>query len=484
MERSVVATSSAQVGYRRDLRLRERLSPAAAPAVLLVVAAAWAAARGIDHRFISFSDGVYLYAASQAAAHGLNELYGTIALSLPPGTPVLATLLWKLSPHIETVRVAVAVMSSLTAFLTYRAARSLFGLRRETATLAAVLALAGPVHAQFVGVEGETFLTPLALGLALALNSERDPMAVVLLGLGLVFKLTWAPFFLAGVLLVGVRAGWRRALGVGLAGSLLSGLVYVAMARSFGWSARELLAQLLLAESHSGWQLGLAAGISLAVLVMWWPGLVLAPAGLRGTSRSARYVMAAALVSSVSMVKQGTFFNVLDPLEPFLAMAAVAGGCALWRGSAGRRALVVFCTAGAVVHAVGVSGIPGSRAIPLSLSAAIVDTQNEGTVNRIARAIDAHSRPDEPVLVSPFFALVADRHEPLGATDWFILRALERSCAGRPGGSRHCGDWQDAKAAKSAVVSVDSNVVSFDPSFRRSTGSPTMRRLIKVDAPP
>src|SRR5919198_798968 len=57
----------------------------AAPAVVVISAAAWTLGiRGIDHRFISFSDGAYTYIASEAVAHGLHQLYETIVLSQPP----------------------------------------------------------------------------------------------------------------------------------------------------------------------------------------------------------------------------------------------------------------------------------------------------------------------------------------------------------------------------------------------------------------
>ena len=84
------------------------LGTIAAPVLLLVAGAAWYALRGIDHNFISFSDGVYMYAASVVAEHRPHALYGTVALSLPPGTLLGTGLLWKLSPHVETVRLALA----------------------------------------------------------------------------------------------------------------------------------------------------------------------------------------------------------------------------------------------------------------------------------------------------------------------------------------------------------------------------------------
>jgi hypothetical protein len=112
------------------------------------------------------------------------------------------------------------------------------------------------------------------------------------------------------------------------------------------------------------------------------------------------------------------------------------------------------------------------------------DTDNEAQVDRIVAAIAAHSRPDAPVLVNPLFALVAHRGEPAQAADWFILWSLERSCRERTDLDPHCADWDRARAASLAVVSVDSNVVSFDPSFRRDTRVASLELILSIDKPP
>ncbi len=467
------------------LRLSRLVRAAAAPALVLALAAAWTLLRGIDHRFISFSDGVYMYTASVAAGRGLHELYRGIALSLPPGAPIGATLVWKLSPHIESIRLALALVSGVTALLTYRVARTLFGLGVAASVVAALLALAGPVHAQFVGLEGETVVTPLVLGLAIALERRRDLACLAILGLGFLFKVTWAPFFVAAMVALALRSGWRRALAIGVGAVALSFALYAVAVWTFGWSPHQLVVQLLVAQSHSGFQLGVAAGIVAAVLVIWWPLLVLAAPGWRGAGTSVRLVIGAAAACSLFMLKQGTFFNVLDPLEPFLAVLAVTGACHLWELNRPRlRAVVLLCTLGAALHIASVTGDPAARALPLPLGAAIVDTDNEAQVDRVAAAVAAHSRPGEPVLVNPLFALVAHRSEPAQAVDWFILRSLERACAERIDLDPHCADWDRAKAGLLAVVGVDSNVVSFDPSFRRDTGVASLELILSIDEPP
>jgi hypothetical protein len=458
---------------------------AALPLLAVATGASWLLLRGIDHRFISFSDGVYLYAASI----GPHAFYGEIPLSLPPGTVLFASLLWKLSAHVETVRAALAALGILTAFMTYRVGRAAFGLGTAAAAVAALAALTGPLHAQFVGLEGEAFLTPLALALALALTSERYGLAAVLLGLGFFFKLTWLPFVVAGVVTSALRRGAKKSLTLSLGALLVSFAPYAAAVVAFHWSVHDLATQLVVAQSYSGLQPDVLLGLVAALVVMWWPFAALAGPGFRRADRAAGLVAAAAGTCFAFTLKQGTFFNVLDPLEPFLALAAVAGAASLWRRRRPlARGVVVACALAAVVHVASVTNASLGRALPLPLGAAIVNTDDQATVDRIAGTIAARSKPGQPVLVNPFFALVAHRHEPADAADWFILRSLERYCAANGRADAHCTDWQRVKAAactgRVRIVSIDSNVASFDRSFARDTAASERTRLLHVDAPP
>jgi hypothetical protein len=434
----------------------------AAPALVAAAAVAWAAIHGIGHNFISFSDGVYMYAASE----GAHALYSVVAVSLPPAPLLLTAAVWKLSPHVESVRLALALAGLATALLTYLVARRVFHLGGWSAALAATVALTAPVHAQFVGVEGELLLTPLVLGLALALHGRRRALAITLLGLGFFCKLTWAPFFVAGIVAVGRRDGWRAAAQTALASLAFGAALYAAAMAAFGWSAHDLLSQLVLAESNSGYQFDLVPGLVVVIVVLWWPLFVLGGAGLREAGDVPRLLLAAGAVGSLAMVKQGTFFNVLDPLEPLLSTLAVAGGVSLWRGR--RHALVLVCALGIAVHVASVANGALGKALPIPVGAAVVNTHNETHVDRIAAAIRTHSSAGDPVLVNPFFALVANRREPLHAADFFILHALDN------------GDWTRVKKARVSVVTVDSNVLRFDPEFRAGS----KRRVLRVDEPP
>jgi hypothetical protein len=477
-----------QVGDARS-RVAQAGGAIAAPLAVITAAVGWWAIRGIDHRFISFSDGVYMYAAAEAAAHGVQTLYNDVALSLPPGTLLGTAILWKLSPHVETVRLGLAALSLLTALLSYSVARALFGLRPWWAALAAGVALTGPVYAQFVGLEGEAVLTPLLLALALAIERRRRLSAAILLGLGFLFKLTWAPFFVAGVIALALREGRRVAVWTGAAGALLAVGLFASVVQAFGWSARDLFTQLVLAQSRSSLQLRLMPGLVATVLLLWWPGLALARRAFGTTGRTALVLGAAGAFSSLYMLKQGTFFNVVAPLEPLLAIAAVAGAVNAWRcGRPRDHILVIVCAIAGALHVASVTGGTLTRALPLPVGAALVNVDNERSVDHLASAIAARSTPDQPVLVNPLLALVAERREAGGAADWFILRALQRYCGSDLGRARHCGAWTHAKElvrrGAVSVVSVDSNVLRFDPTFERDTNVAALTRVADVNAPP
>ncbi|HZS23535.1 MAG TPA: hypothetical protein VFA30_00990 [Gaiellaceae bacterium] len=433
-----------------------RAAARAPEAAVVAVAVGWIALRGIGHDFISFSDGAYLYAASR----GAHALYGTVVSSLPPGGLLAAAAAWRISPHVETVRVLLAAIAVVTALLTYRVARSAAQLSAPAAVAAAAVATTAPLHAQFVGLEGDAFLTPLALALLLAVMRDRRVATVALLGAGFLFKVTWLPFALAALLVVARRSGTRAAAATAAAGGLVAVAGYASACAIFGWSPGDLFAQLVVAESRSGLQPELAGGIVLALVVMWWPLLALAPGGVRRARPELRVFAAAAAACVLFTLKQGTFFNVLDPFEPMLAILAVAGAVELGR----RRLVIATCGAAAALHVLSLTTVR----VPVPVGAAIVDVHNAKQVDAVVASIDAHARPGERVLVNPFFAVVGRRREVDDAADWFILHSLAD------------GRWTRAKRdARGRVATLDSNVLAFDSAFR-----PTGVRILHVDAAP
>jgi hypothetical protein len=456
------------------------------PVAVIVLAAAWQLAQGIDHRFISFSDGVYTYIASVVAAHGPSVLYHHIVLSQPPAIVLGAAGLWKVSPHVETLRMALAVVGVLTALLTYAVARDL-GLSRPAAVAAAAIATAGPVHSQFGGLDGEALLTPLALVLILLARRSHHGVTGVALGLGLLVKVTWAPFLLAGLVAVWIRSGFAAALRAAAAALAVSSVLYGTAMLAFGWHPADLLNQIVTAESNSGSQTELFLPLLAITALMWWPLLPLAWLGRSVADIGTALVVAAGLLSAGFMFKQGTFQNVLDPVEPFLTVLAVAGFVTLWsRREVMARALALTFALGIGLHAVSVMTPSISRVLPLPVGATILDTRDQSLVDRAAAAVDAAGPADRPVLVNPLIAVVAHRQEIDDQADWFILHAMAVGCA--TPARQVCGLWDRMKAAARsgavASVSVDSNVTSFDPSFANDALSQRKLLVFGADKPP
>lgn len=449
---------------------------------MLGLAVAWTVLRGIDHRFVSFSDGVYTYLASAVAEGGAHHLYGRLVLSQPPAVVLSAAALWKLSPHVETIRAALAALGALTALLTYALARA-NRLSKGVAVGAALLALTAPVRAQFSGLDGEVLLAPLALGLGLALHGRRPGLAGVLVGAGFFVKLTWAPFAIAGL----VVAARDRTLGRSLVAAVATaGALYTASVAAFGWRPGDLLDEIVLGQSGSGLQLGVLGAIATIVALMWWPYLLPALVGVRSLGRPTLNLMAAGLLAGAFAIKQGTFFNVLDPVEPFLAVAAAAGAVVLWRKRTPLGvALLAVCAAGMALHVASVADSRLGRILPVPVGAAVLATDDEQVVDRAVAAIRQHSAPRDPVLVNPLLAVLAGRREVSNQADWFILHALGSRCSSHTG---RCVLWarmkRRARDGRAAVVTVDSNVKSFDPSFPRDTGTRAGQRILRIDEPP
>jgi hypothetical protein len=110
----------AGIGQRSPGRGLRGAGRSAAPLLAIVAASvAWALLAGVDHRYISFSDGAYTYAASVIATRGAHALYSSIVFSQPPLTLLGAVLVWRASPHIEAIRAALAALAGLRSLLTY-----------------------------------------------------------------------------------------------------------------------------------------------------------------------------------------------------------------------------------------------------------------------------------------------------------------------------------------------------------------------------
>src|SRR5579884_122395 len=456
-----------------------------APLVVVAVASIWAVLQRFDAHYISFSDGVYTYIAAAVARSGPAILYHRVVLSQPPGVVLFGAMIWRLSPAVSSIRLALAALLVTTGLLTYALARVL-GLGRPAAVVAAAVAVTAPLRAQYGGLDGEAFLSPLALALTILTSRSRTGVAGLLVGLGFLFKLTWAPFALAGLVAIGAEAGPRAALrSAGLAFLSASTLVSIGIL-AFGWHTGDMLKQAVLGESGSGLQLALLPGILIIVVLSWWSLGIPAMAGRFALDRSSRLMAVAGVFSGLLMLTQGTFLNVLIPLEPFVAIAAVAGTLQLWgRATARNRALAGICMVFVVLHTVSLASGAGRSALPVPIGAAILNTHDGAQIARAAAAVDAGTKPGQRVFVNPLIAVAAHRRELDDQADWFILHAMSRSCQGR---GAQCTEWRRLGRAiadaEPAAVGIDANVRSFDPTFASGLPRRRYRAAFRVDAPP
>jgi hypothetical protein len=448
--------------------------------------AAWTAVRGVDHRYLSFSDGVYTYIASVVAAHGGRALYGSTVLSQPPGVVLGAGWLWRRSPSVETLRLALAGTTAVTILLTYTLARA-NRLSRPAASFAGLVALTAPIHAELSGLDGEVVLAPLAVAAALLAQRRQWVWAGALVGAGFFFKATWAPFAIAALVVAGRAGGRGAAVKTVCASIATASVLWLAAILRFSWSGSDLWSELIRGQSHTGAQIGLFVPLVAVTMAMWWPFAPPVLAGRRSLDLASRAFLVAALAGGIFMLKQGTFFNVLDPAEPFVAVAAAAGIVELRRrGSRRATAVLAVCTLGLALHVASVVNSATARVLPLPIGGVFLDTDNQKAVEQAVQVIDRNSRPDQRVLVNPFLAVLAQRTEVDDQADWFILHGLGRSCAKPPPVT--CRLWKQMKAAarnrEAAVVGVDANVKAFDPAFSRDTGISSLRQVLRIDKPP
>lgn len=456
------------------------------PGALLIVAGSWLLRGAGDHQYISFSDGVYSYLASVVAQKGPSILYSHLALSQPPAPVLLGAVAWKLGGGIEGIRLGLALMGILTVGLAYVLARRL-SLDPLAASVAGALVAAGPMRAQFGGLDGEAFLAVLYLAVALTLANRKPKAGLMgfLIAVGFVVKLTWAPVAVVTLAAVWRQGGRRVAARTAASAGAWTAALYFGLMMTFGWSAASLASQLVLAESHSGLQLSLVPGIILIAAVIWWPIAPLAAAVLRSLPNGVAMLLAAAPISILFMLKQGTFENVLVPFEPLMIVAATMGAMRLWNGRRhGARALAALSCAGVLIHALSVS-LPVRSPVPVLLSAEVLDMNNQARVDAAVAALENHSSANQPVMVNPYIALRANRHEVDNQADWFILHAMATNCTDRAG---ICAEWGRMKRAlrggRVSVAGVDSNVAVFDPPFRSLVTSKARRLLFHTAGPP
>lgn len=448
----------------------------AAVCLILIVGAMWLWRIGIDHHYISFSDGVYSYLAREVARHGPNALYTKLALSQPPIMVLLGSLAWKVHPAVESIRALVGALWLVTSILVYTLSRITF-LPPRWACAAGLLTIVAPMHAQFAGLDGEALLAPLAVTLAIALHKEHEGWAGVIAALGLFVKLTWLPIALAafGFVLVRRTALWKWFVIPYLTTTV--GMV-VGLQMIGHWRIGDLLDYLVTAQSNAGFQPAALLVVALVSILAWLP-LVNSLVLYRKLNTGSYAVFWIAMGSSICVlfsIKEGTFFNVAITVEPLLAICTAAFMHALfvnknrlrWAASA---ILGVFCISYSLV---AFGAMPATWMFPKGTQ--IVHTNNQDDVDMLVKGIHNESTPTDDVFLNPLLAVLAHRNLVGNQADWFILHALES-------GSR----WRALKAAaveRATVIGIDKNVSAFDPQIKRLPRAAKMYLFAGIDSAP
>ncbi|MDX6671073.1 MAG: hypothetical protein QOI91_1436 [Solirubrobacteraceae bacterium] len=287
----------------------------------------------------SYSDGVYAYTA-RALLHGAN-LYSDVAAAQPPPTFWAGALALLPGETIGTLRVGLAFVTLLSGALVAVAVWKLTA-RAGAAVAGGVASLLAPwAVREHALLTPETFAAPLLMGCAL-LGSRTGGAAVAAGALGAgaaAFKLTW----LVPVAAIALVAADRRRFVAGAvgAGAVLAG-VSLALYGSALWD-NVVTAQLetgtqaprLILEYAEQAAWNLAPLVVVALSALWLRSRVLDRALLR--TLVALAVGAGAVLAT--MVKDGSYVNVVVPLEPPLVALGAAGLALLVaevRGRAGR----------------------------------------------------------------------------------------------------------------------------------------------------
>jgi hypothetical protein len=372
----------------------------------------------------SYSDGVYAYTA-RALLHGA-DLYSGVAAAQPPPTFWAGALALLPGETIGTLRICLAFVVLGSGALVAVAVWRLTG--RAMATVAGGVAslLAPWAVREHALLTPETFAAPLLMACAL-LGARTGGAAVAAGALGAgaaAFKLTW----LVPVVAIAVVAADRRrfvagAVGVGallggvslaLYGSALWDNVVTAQLQT-GTQAPRLILEYV---EQAVWNLAPLALVALGAL--WLRDRILDRALLR--TLVALAVGAGAVLAT--MVKDGSYVNVVVPVEPPL-VALGAAGLALLVAEVRRGAVLVVALVAAAL----------AVAQTASLLAAPDDPNlfrhpfSGAYYARIVSPAEVHARVARarrcPAGVAfsgpPYIAFAAGRRMPGGQGDPFIL---------------------------------------------------------------
>jgi hypothetical protein len=400
---------------------------------LLVALRAWQ-----GDAYWSYSDGVYALSA-RLFLRG-HELYRHVAAAQPPPVFLVGALLLAVRDSIDALRVGLSLASFATGALVLAATWRLT-LRRWPAVAAGLLALITPLalhdHALLTP---ETLAAPLVMGAAL-LAARPGRAAVVggaLAALAAACKLAYA------LPALGIAVAVRRRRGYA-AGLVATAAVLAAAALiAFG---TPLVRGTVTAQAQTGFAplsdvAGLWAQTAWNLLPFAVPAVAAVALQARAADpallRAVTGALAGALLVLVTLLKQGSFLNVLVVAEPPALTLATFGGVALWEARA--RLALAAAAAGAVLGVAEVGSLLASPGDPVLFGRPFAKHAPGRVLGPTAvdRRVAAARACPPGVAYSgpPYLAFLARRHMPGDQPDQFILLHAatfrsQRDAAGR-----------------------------------------------------
>lgn len=370
----------------------------------------------------SYSDGVYALTA-RLVLHG-HDLYREVAAAQPPPVFYVGVLLLAVRDSLDALRIGLSAADMATGALVLAATWRLTR-RRAPAVAAGLLALMTPfaLHDHAL-LTPETLAAPLVMAAAL-LGARPGRAAAVGGALGALAAACKLAYALPAI---GIAVAVRRRdylAGLLAAGGLLAAVALIA----FG---SPLVRGTVTAQAQTGFAaLGDVAGLWAQAAWSLLPFAVPAMAAivLRGRAadpallRSLVGALAGALLVLGTLLKQGSYLNVLVVAEPPALTLAAFGAVALWEARA--RAALTAAAAGAALGVVEIGSLLASPADPVLYGRPFAKRApgwelGPGAVRR--RVAAARACPRRLAYSgSPYLAFLARRRMPDDQPDQFIL---------------------------------------------------------------
>jgi hypothetical protein len=388
------------------------LAGAALGVVVLICLHVW---RGSG--YWDYSEGVYAL-TSRLFLHG-GDLYGRIVAAQPPGLFAAGAAILAVHDSLSWLRLAIGIVQLATGVLGGVMVWRLTKSGAATALTPALVLLtpwAVRAHGELLP---ELFGAPLTLGILLAGERGRAPLAGLLAAVAVSFKL---PFVLPAAVALACSRDRRLALMWG-AGWLAAGAVLCLLV--FGG---DLWRDTVVAQLHSGHRhpayLGQAAW-GLAGLVL--PAAVAVVARRRSVNPSGVVSLAALgsawLVTILSTTKIGTILNVVVPVEGVLVPLAVTGAVLAWRSGRVRGLVAGAAVLFVLAQGVALVAEPARTGLPFLYPGATRGNWGRAASSTQIDAQAAAARACPPGVAysgGPFVAFVAHRTMPADQPDQFL----------------------------------------------------------------